>query len=326
MSNDLQRRASNVRAEIIFMRPGSVQFTSSTLNLDVRYADRLKEIAGVQDALPVARYIFQGSRGFGFEQIEGVDWDAYARMNGIELLGGRAPTGTTEVVIDETKARNQNLSVGGTLKPFGNAEYRVVGIYSPESGARVKMTLAAMQDALEAKDKCSHILVKVVEPGSEVEVAKRIDSQLPGNKIQFSREWFASFEKSIPYLPVFLRLLVALAAVVSGLVVMLAMYTTITERTREIGILKAMGASRSYIVTIIEKEAVIISLIGLLVGFGVSVVTGYLIHRVYGLFFEFTWGWALTAAAIGLGGGALGALYPALRASNLDAVTALAYE
>jgi putative ABC transport system permease protein len=230
------------------------------------------------------------------------------------------------VVIDETKARNQNLSVGGTLKPFGNAEYRVVGIYSPESGARVKMTLAAMQDALEAKDKCSHILVKVVEPGSEVEVAKRIDSQLPGNKIQFSREWFASFEKSIPYLPVFLRLLVALAAVVSGLVVMLAMYTTITERTREIGILKAMGASRSYIVTIIEKEAVIISLIGLLVGFGVSVVTGYLIHRVYGLFFEFTWGWALTAAAIGLGGGALGALYPALRASNLDAVTALAYE
>ena len=121
-------------------------------------------------------------------------------------------------------------------------------------------------------------------------------------------------------------MLVGLAAVVSGLVVMLAMYTTITERTREIGILKAMGASRGYIVGIIEKEAVIISLIGLIAGFIISVVVGYLIHVVYGLLFEYTWGWALTAALIGLGGGALGALYPALRASNLDAVNALAYE
>lgn len=326
MSDDLQRRASNVRAEIIFMRPGSVQLTSSTLNLDVRYTDRLKEIDGVQDALPVARYIFQGTRGFGFEQIEGVEWDAYARMNGISLIAGRAPQSVNEVVIDETKARNNNLSVGETLKPFGNKEYQVAGIYSPESGARVKMTLAAMQDALEANGKCSHILIKLVDPSREQEVAQRINTQLPGNRIQFTREWFTSIEKSIPYLSVFLRVLVGLAAVVSGLVVMLAMYTTITERTREIGILKAMGASRSYIVTIIEKEAVVISLIGLIVGFIVSLLTGYMIHRVYGLFFEFTWGWALTAALIGLGGGALGALYPALRASNLDAVTALAYE
>src|SRR6478672_626595 len=99
MSDDLQRRASNVRAEIIFMRPGSVQLTTSTLNLEVRYADRLKAIPGVQDALPVARYIFQGSGGFGFEQIEGVDWDAYARMNGIGLIAGHAPQNADEIVI-----------------------------------------------------------------------------------------------------------------------------------------------------------------------------------------------------------------------------------
>ncbi|HZE68703.1 MAG TPA: ABC transporter permease [Pyrinomonadaceae bacterium] len=326
MSDDLQRRASSVRAEIIFMRPGSGGLISSTLNLDVRYADRLKEIPGVQDALPVARYIFQGRTGFGFEQIEGVDWDAYAKMNGIALVAGRAPQSSDEIVIDETKAQNNNLAVGMMLKPFGNQEYRVAGIYAPESGARVKMTLAAMQEALEASGKCSHILVKVSDPKDEMAVAQRINEQLPGNKIQFSREWFTSIEKSIPYLPVFLRVLVGLAAVVSGLVVMLAMYTTITERTREIGILKAMGASRGYIVGIIEKEAVLISLIGLIAGFMVSVVAGYLIHRVYGLLFAYSWGWALTAALIGLGGGALGALYPALRASSLDAVNALAYE
>ena len=326
MSNDLQKRSSNIRAEIIFMRPGSVGLIASTLNLDIRYADKLKEIPGVQNAVPVARYIFQGKGGFGFEQIEGVDWDAYAQMNGIALLSGRAPQTMDEIVIDETKARNNNLTLGSTLTPFGNKAYRVVGIYLPESGARVKMTLAAMQDALEAKGKCSHILVKVVDPKDESAVAKRINETLPGNKIQLAREWFTSIESNIPYLHVFLRVLVGLAAVVSGLVIMLAMYTTITERTREIGILKAMGASRGYIIGIIEQEAVLISLIGLIAGFVVSLVAGYLIHRVYGLFFEYSWGWAVTAALIGLGGGALGALYPAMRASNLDAVNALAYE
>jgi putative ABC transport system permease protein len=120
--------------------------------------------------------------------------------------------------------------------------------------------------------------------------------------------------------------LVGLAAIVSALVVMLAMYTTITERTREIGILKAMGASRRYIVMIIESEAILISVVGLVAGFVLSFLAGFAIHRVYGLFFEYSWGWALTAAAIGILGGAVGALYPALRASNLDAVSALAYE
>jgi putative ABC transport system permease protein len=107
---------------------------------------------------------------------------------------------------------------------------------------------------------------------------------------------------------------------------MLAMYTTITERTREIGILKAMGASRGYIVGIIEKEAILISVIGLIAGFAVSLVAGFLIHKAYGLIFEYSWSWATVAAAIGIVGGILGALYPAWRASNLDPVNALAYE
>lgn len=326
MSNDLQRRASNVRAELIFMRPGAVQLTASTANTNVAYVERLKAIEGVEDALPVIRHIFQGTKGFGVEQIEGVDWDAYSRMNGISIVEGHRLQAPDEVMIDETKARNNNLKIGDRIKPFGNQEYKVAGIYSPESGARVKMSLSALQDALEAKGKCTFVFVKLRNPDQLVEVARRISTELPGNTIQPTREVFTSFEKSIPYLGVFLRVLVGLAAVVSTLVIMLAMYTTITERTREIGILKAMGASRGYIVGIIEKEAILISVIGLVVGFIVSMVAGYLIHRFYGLLFEYSWTWTLTAAAIGLIGGVLGALYPALRASNLDAVNALAYE
>jgi ABC-type antimicrobial peptide transport system permease subunit len=77
---------------------------------------------------------------------------------------------------------------------------------------------------------------------------------------------------------------------------------------------------------IIESEALLISAVGLLAGFVFSFLIGYAIHRVYGLYFEYSWTWGLTAAAIGILGGAIGALYPAVRASNLDAVSALAYE
>ena len=326
MSNDLQRRATNVRAELIFMRPGAFQLTVSTANLDTRYVDRLKKIEGVEEALPVIRHFFQGTSGIGIEQIDGVPWDAYAQMNGINMIAGHGPQNLNEVVIDETKARNNNYRVGDMIQPLGTDLYRIAGIYSPESGARVKMSLEGIQKALEAEGKCTFIFLKLRNPDQLQEVAARIDRELPGNTIQPTREVFTSFEKSIPYLGVFLRVLVGLAAVVSSLVVMLAMYTTITERTREIGILKAMGASRGYIVGIIEKEAILISIIGLIAGFAVSMIAGYLIHKMYGLVFEYSWTWTIVAAAIGIVGGVVGALYPAWRASNLDAVNALAYE
>src|ERR1043165_3758301 len=119
MSNDLLRRATNVRAELMFMRAGAVQVTISTANLDTRYVDRLKAIDGVEDALPIIRYFSQGSKGIGIEQIDGVDWDAYARRNGLQLVEGHGSQNSNEVVIDETKARNNNLHIGDTIKPLG---------------------------------------------------------------------------------------------------------------------------------------------------------------------------------------------------------------
>jgi putative ABC transport system permease protein len=326
MSNDLQRRSSNLRAEIISTKPGSMELTSSTTNLNTKYVDEILKVEGVETAVPSIRYVSQGGRGFGFEQIEGVDWEPFARMNDMRLIAGRAATAIDEVVIDERKAQDNKLVVGSTLSLFGNQPYRITGIYSPEAGPRVKMSLAAMQDALEAPGKCTWIYVKCRDSSQEAIVAQRLNESLPGIKIQFTRDVFTSIEKSIPFLGLFLKVLVGLAAIVSGLVVMLAMYTTITERTREIGILKAMGASRGYIIGVIEKEAVLISAIGLVVGFASALVIGWLVHRFYGLPFEYAWSWVITAAVIGLFGGALGALYPAVRAANLDAVSALAYE
>jgi putative ABC transport system permease protein len=113
---------------------------------------------------------------------------------------------------------------------------------------------------------------------------------------------------------------------VSTLVILIAMYTTITERTREIGILKSLGASKGFIVSVIEREALTISLIGVLVGLVAALVIGWVIESTTTLQLEFHWKWMLLSALFGLGAGALGALYPALRAAKQDAVKALSYE
>ena len=324
MSDDLQRRSANVRAEIIFTRPGSIAGTATTANLSTKYVDLLKQIEGVETAIPVIRH-FYASGPWGVDQVEGVDWDSFTRMSNIRLVQGRGPKASNEIVIDETKAKKSH-PVGSLVKLWGDKDFRVVGIYAPESGARAKLSLEAMQELLEVPGKCSYVLVKIKSPADQIAVAKRIDQQLPGNKVQLTGDFFPSIENSIPGLGIFLRVLVILAAVVSALVVMLAMHTTITERTREIGILKAMGASRRYIISEIEREAVAISFMGLLVGFALAALAGLFIHKATGLIFEFGGWWALTAAIIGLAGGALGAFYPAARAANLDPVTALAYE
>jgi len=324
MSNDLQRRSSNVRGEIIFTRKGSMSLVGSSSNLSTKYTEELRQIEGIETVTPVIRHIYP-SGSLGFDQIEGVEWDEFSRMNGLRIIDGRGPQQNDEVIIDETKAR-RNHPVGSTLNIFGDKLYRIVGIYSPESGARAKLPLASLQETLETPAKCTYILIKIKSAEDPVAVAKRIDQKLPGNNVQFTRDVFASVENSIPNLGVFMRVLVGIAAVVSTLVIMLAMHTTITERTREIGILKAMGASRAYIVSEIEREALLISALGLVVGFSFALGAGFLIHKSTGLIFEYGWLWALAAAIIGLAGGALGALYPAMRAANLDPVTALAYE
>src|ERR671939_2102917 len=111
MSNDLQRRSQNLKAEIIFTRSSGSELMSTTASLPVKYVDELMKIDGVAMAVPAIRYVSQGGKGFGFEQVEGVDWDQFARMNEMRLVAGRAPRAVNEVVVDETKANNNQLQV-----------------------------------------------------------------------------------------------------------------------------------------------------------------------------------------------------------------------
>jgi putative ABC transport system permease protein len=104
------------------------------------------------------------------------------------------------------------------------------------------------------------------------------------------------------------------------------MYTTITERKKEIGILKSLGASTRFIMSAIEGEAFMIGIFGIIVGITASLIGSVVIERGYELGFEFSFGWMMWAIIIAIAGSLLGALYPAWRASTIDPVEVMANE
>jgi putative ABC transport system permease protein len=168
--------------------------------------------------------------------------------------------------------------------------------------------------------------VKLNDPADTEKVAARINEALPGNKINFTRDLVIDAEERIPSLGIFLKVLVGLGVFVSTIFVLLSMYTTITERRKEIGVLKSLGASKLFVVQVIEQEALMIGILGVLLGFVVSFIAAFIIEKQFELIFEFSWGWIVTAGLIAIGGSLIGALYPAWRASSIDPVLVLANE
>jgi putative ABC transport system permease protein len=324
--NDRIRREQGVGAEIQFWRMGAQSLsTSNAMPLDVRYADRLKEIPGVGIVSPFGHYVQSGNSGLGFEMVDAIELDTYSAISSLRIVEGRAFQSDDEVIVDEFKATHGKLGVGSPIQVFGKT-MRVAGIYSPQIGSRIKMSLGALQRALSQENKCLGILIKVADGVAPEEVARRINAKLPNNQVVLTRDIGMNFGGQIPGIKGFIRAVMGLSIVVSSLVILLAMYTTITERTREIGILKSLGASKTYIIGVIEKEAIAISLIGIVAGLAVSLIAGFAIEQATTLRLEFHWSWILRAALIGLCAGAIGALYPAVRAANQDAVKALSYE
>ncbi len=327
MTNEMAKRAANWKAEIVFTRAGAMEMTSSNASVSTAYVQKLLEIEGVQSAVPVIRYVTPSTKGrFGIQQLDGVDWQLFAEMNGMYLLEGREPQANDEVILDHRQMTEDKLALGERIDLFGGKKYKVVGVFAPPSGSRIKMSLAAMQDALEAKGKCTYILLKLRD-GSDVDaVAARINEVLPGNKINLTRDLVIDAQERIPALNTFLKILVGLGAFVSTIFVLLSMYTTVTERRKEIGILKSLGASKAFIIRAIEGEAFMIGVLGVLLGLIVAFAASVGIGRGFELTFEFSSGWVGTAVLIAIAGSLVGALYPAWRASAIDPVEVMANE
>ncbi|KXK04176.1 MAG: lipoprotein release ABC transporter permease [Acidobacteria bacterium OLB17] len=327
MTEDMAKRSANWKAEIVFARPGGMEFGSSNMNVSTAYVSRLEAIEGVAAAVPVGRYISADPKArWGLLQLDGVDWEPFAKMNGMSITQGRAPQANDEVILDERQIRNDKAKLGDEITLFGNKQFKIVGVFEPPSGSRIKMSLAAMQSVLEETDKCTYILVKVKDGADVPAVAARINEQLPGNKVNLTSDLIIDAKERVPGLNTFLRVLVGLGAFVSIVFVLLSMYTTITERRKEIGILKSLGASRTFIVTTIEGEALLIGIAGIVIGFITAFGASAAISHFAELQFDFSPVWVISAIVIAIFGSLFGALYPALRASGIDPVEVMVNE
>lgn len=320
-------RESNVGAEIFFRASGSRGLGGSeTFRLPESLRDRISAIPGVASAVPIGQTNVQADTNTGSRLVDGVDLEEYSRLTGLKILEGRSfGKDVDEAIVDTGFQKQKSYRVGDTIEIW-ERPFTIVGFYEPASGARVKVSLPHMQRQLGADGKVSSFLVKVASGETADNVAERLSAAVPESQILLTRDLEELYMSSIPALNVFLNVVIGVAAVISALVILLTMYTTVTERTRQIGIMKSLGMSNSGIAWTITQEALLISFLGVVGGVLSTVLLKAVLARTSTLEIAIDTRTIVTVLAIGLAGGALGALYPALRAARLDAVEALSYE
>ena len=125
----------------------------------------------------------------------------------------------------------------------------------------------------------------------------------------------------------FIDVVVGISMIIGFIVIFQAMYTSVMERTREIGILKAMGASKLYIVNVVLRETVLLASAGIVLGLSSASQRGQAFaHKFPLLQVVVDPGWIVRATLIAIAGAMAGALYPAFKAAQKDPIDALAYE
>ena len=324
--NDSARRMEGVGADILVQPPGaSFIIGMSQAPMPIKIADRLRELPRV---LAVAPALFLVNSVRSLSIIYGIDLATFDRVSGGFVYHSGGPfQDSNDILVDNIYANANHAKVGQTLNLL-NHDFRIAGIVEQGKGARMYVPLTTAQDMLGAQDRASMFFVKCTDRAFTDQTAEAIRTLLPTYSIMPIQEYMALMtSNNLPGLNYFISAMIGIAVGIGFLVIFLSMYTTITERTREIGILKSLGASKAYIISVILKEAALLTAVGIIAGFIGSVVMR---KALIGLFptlpVQFTWDWRLYAAGLALIGSILGAFYPALRAARLDPVDALAYE
>ena len=328
MLQDQRTRNAGIGADVIVLPPGSSFLAGLTgAPMPIKIGDVLAKLPHVEKTAPVVTQI--GSAGT-LEIIAGIDLPSYESLSaGFHYLEGGPFQGPYDVLVDDLFAKSKHSRVGDTIEILNN-KFRISGIVERGKGARKFVPLATLQDLIGAKDKATIFYLKLDNPANAETVVDEI-KHVPGMEryvVNSMASYLAAMSSgNIPMLSTFIDVVVGISMVIGFIVIFQAMYTAVMERTREIGILKSMGASKLYIVNVVLRETALLAIAGIVLGIVVSLAArAALAHKFPLLQVVVDGGWIIRATLIGIAGALAGALYPAFKAAQKDPIDALAYE
>jgi putative ABC transport system permease protein len=334
MLNDQKQRTNGIGADLM-MRPShaSVMNGISGAPIPVRDIEAVRLLPHVAVASPVITQFNTSPNDFGV--IYGIDYATFNALRPFVFLSGTQFQRPNDVIVDDVFASGKNpatrkpYAVGDTITVMDHPS-RICGIVEHGKGGRKLLPIESMGELMGSPGRASLFYIKSDDPANEQTIIQEIHAT-PGLEdfpVQTMDDWLSEMTpERLPGFNIALNIVTGIAVVVGILVIFQTMYTAVLERTREIGILKSMGASKITIVAALLRECSVLAVAGVILGIIFTyVVRSLLLHFFPTQHFEITAEWLLRGALIAFSSSLFGALYPAWLAARKDPIDALAYE
>ncbi|MBC7118654.1 MAG: ABC transporter permease [Methanobacteriaceae archaeon] len=320
------------------LRAGGADFTIVESNvsdmflstIDEDYTDKVDNISGVKESVGVLTSI-QPIGDNPYFVVIGID-PSKIGLSQIKIKSGRSIKEEDEIIIGKVAAEKLNKTIGDKINIKGE-DYRIVGIFESgniqEDGGSF-ISLKKLQKIEDKEGKVTMIYVKAEKNVNIEKIREEIEEKYGENLTTIaSLEDLQSVDQGLKTVDAASWAISLLAVIIGSIGVVNTMIMSVFERTREIGVLKAVGWKNRKILTMILGESLILTLIAAVVGslMGVAAIQ-ILMHINMGGFIKpvYTPEIFLKAFTIAIFVGILGGFYPAYRATRLEATEALRYE
>jgi putative ABC transport system permease protein len=319
-------RVQGLGADIMLQPPGASLFLGMGANvMDEAMAEAVQtRFEGVEAVTPV---LTQFNSQEGLDLVFGIDPESFDQVTGgFTFLEGRLFEEPGEIVVDDLYA-GEEIEVGDRIRLL-NLEFRVSGIVAHGKGSRIYMDIREAQEITGDIGQVSILFITTTSEEATDTVIAGLEEALPDYEVKRMSEYLSlMLASSHVALDAFLAAVMGVAVTIGLLVIFLSMYTTISERTREIGILRSMGASRAWVVRLILQEAGVLALAGIATGILGSYAVSWTVSVISPtITILIDTRWILNATFFAVFSSLVGALYPSFRAAGQDPVEALAYE